>query len=845
MATRTGNALASLEAQSKSLAQQRKQKLSTAHMLLALYHRGGSATELLVASGVSELALIDGIERAGGDPDLSLALLRERASRLAASSTPACAPTELHALCVITREVRSAAFRVLHALRLSPATLEQAVLHRLRAVGGAPATEPARALQQHASERSPRNGAPRRWAQRRRPTVAAQQQLATETEQRRARMRKQDGGDAVAVPRAAAPRAAGPITLVTEARAAEPQAPLRLTSRAALEARLRRTQTSTLELDAKRFPLLTTLGRNLSVAAADGRIDPVIGRDAEIEQILDVLSRRRGRNPVLVGPAGVGKTSVVEGVAQALVDGGDARIVIELPTGALVSGTGVRGAISERVQTLLREVADAEQRVVLFIDEAHGVLGADEGADSVGACLKTALARGEIACIAATTDVEHRRIFERDAALARRFTRIEVGEPSRDVALAIVRGIAPEYERHHNLRFDDAALEAAVDLSVRFMSERRLPDKAIGLIDQAAARVRRRAGKGPITVGSAAVAESVSEQCGVPLERLLMRDADLLLDLEALLEERVVGQAHVGKAVADALRKGAAGFRGKRPLCTMLFLGPTGVGKTEMAKAIAARMFPGTSLTRIDMSELSESHGVARLLGAPPGYIGHEDGGQLTEAVRQRPYQLILLDEVEKAHRDVLLALLPLLDEGRLTDGRGTTVDFTNTVIVMTSNLGVEALSERRAMGFDASSELERATHGQARRATLLQAARRALPPELWNRIDEPLCFDALAQPELARIARMLVAHAAQLAQREHGITLAVDDSAFEVLVRNGFDPALGARPMRRAISRLLEAPIARAVLSGSIKRGETLSVYAEGEQLAVRVLEREVDAAE
>jgi ATP-dependent Clp protease ATP-binding subunit ClpC len=264
-----------------------------------------------------------------------------------------------------------------------------------------------------------------------------------------------------------------------------------------------------------------------------------------------------------------------------------------------------------------------------------------------------------------------------------------------------------------------------------------------------------------------------------------------------------------------------------------------------MAKAIAARMFPGAALTRIDMSELSEAHGVARLIGAPPGYIGHEDGGQLTEAVRQRPYQLILLDEIEKAHRDVLLALLPLLDEGRLTDGRGTTVDFTNTVIVMTSNLGVEALSERRAVGFEAHGDAQQRAQGQARRATLVQAARRALPPELWNRIDEPLCFDPLGTLELSRIARLLVSEAARLAQREHGIALEVDDSAFELLVRNGYDPALGARPMRRAISRLLEAPIARAILSGEVKRNETLRVIADGEQLAVQVAQREVDAAE
>jgi ATP-dependent Clp protease ATP-binding subunit ClpC len=606
--------------------------------------------------------------------------------------------------------------------------------------------------------------------------------------------------------------------------------PLRLEKPTAAPSKLAR------ELDAKAFPLLTSLGRNRSLAAERGEIDPVLGRDAEIDLVLDILSRRRARNPIVVGAPGVGKTSVIEGVARALVVADGPRILVELPVSALLSGTGVRGALSERIQGILREIGKSESQVVLFIDEAHGVLGGDDSADSVAGALKTALARGELACIGATTEAEYRRVFERDAALARRFTRVEVLEPSREVALQIVRGIAPEYERHHGVRFDDASLSAAIDLSVRFMSERRLPDKAIGVLDQAAARVKRRAGKA-VTVS--AIAETIAEQCNVPVDRLLMRDSDMLLGLESHLQARVVGQSHVLGSVADALRKGAAGFRGKRPLGTLLFLGPTGVGKTELAKAIAERMFPGSAMTRIDMSELSESHGVARLLGAPPGYIGHEEGGQLTEAVRLRPYQLVLLDEIEKAHRDVLLALLPLLDEGRLTDGRGRTIDFTNTVIAMTSNLGVEALVAKRSVGFESSG----AAPVRSQRAAMIETARRALAPELWNRIDEPLCFDPLTRPDLERIARMMVGEAAGHALREHGVSLECHDSAIAVLVSAGYDPALGARPMRRAVSRLLEAPLARTVLTHRARRGERVLARGEGDALVLDVVA--ADAAE
>jgi len=729
--SRTGHALASLEAQTKLLAQQRKQRMTTAHALLALFQRGGTH-EVFAAVGATEPALLDAIQRVGYEPDLSLTLVRERAERLA-TSFGAASTTDLHVLCVLAREVRSAAFRMLHAARLSPSALEQAVLHVLRAQG---ASRGAAAIQEPSSKRveqrpprsatgthaaPARTGVARAWGQRRRPTAALQQQLAVETETRRSRMRKGREPSFGRAPHDASPSAADEPTRLPPSQ--EIARALRSlvggdAGAAAVEAQIASPAADRplRELDAKAFPLLSSLGRNYSLAAERGEIDPVLGRDAEIELVLDVLSRRRARNPIVVGAPGVGKTAVIEGVARALLQARDPRLLIELPIGALLSGTGVRGALSERVQGLLREIGRSPVPIVVFIDEAHGILGSDDGADSVAGALKTALARGELACIAATTDAEYRRIFERDAALARRFTRVEVQEPSRETALQIIRGIAPEYERHHEVQFDDAALAAAIDLSVRFITERRLTDKAIGVLDQAAARVRRRAGG---RVDAAAVAETIAEHCNVPLDRLLMRDADLLLGLESYLQERVIGQPHVVSAVADTLRKGAAGFRGRRPLGTLLFLGPTCVGKTELAKAVAARMFPGSAMTRIDMSELSEAHGVARLLGAPPGYIGHEEGGQLTEAVRLRPYQLVLLDEVEKAHRDVLLALLPLLDEGRLTDGRGRTIDFTNTVIVMTSNLGAGALTAKRSMGFESSQS----TAAPSRRDAMIAAA--------------------------------------------------------------------------------------------------------------------------
>ncbi len=594
-------------------------------------------------------------------------------------------------------------------------------------------------------------------------------------------------------------------------------------------------------LDSKKFPILAQVGRNLTLLAAQGKLDQVVGREEEIEHALDVLAKRHGNNPCLIGPAGVGKTSVARGIAARLaeLERSEAQegeqIVVEIPISELLAGTGVRGALAGRLAALKKEVEAAAGRVVLFFDEIHQLFSGD-AAEEIAGDLKLSLARGQLPCIGATSPEEFRRVIEADPALSRRFSAVEVEEPSREDAFLVLSGVAERLAGHHRVRYDEEALALAISWSVRYLPGRALPDKAVAVIDLAGARARRR---GVDRVDPEAVADVVANQATMPVERLLQSDADRMLGLEEMLRERVIGhEQHLAK-IARILRRNAAGLGSRRPIGTFLLLGPTGVGKTETAKAIAEVLFHSeAAMTRIDMAEMSEAHAVARLIGAPPGYIGHDAGGQLTEAVRRRPYQVVLLDEIEKAHPEVLTTFLAVFDEGRMTDSRGRLVDFTNTVILLTSNLGSSAFleSRKKRVGFRANQD------GQRHDAVepMKNAARDALPPELYNRIDEILTFAPLSRSAVLKIGRKLVKGLSDELEISRGALLEVDDAAIEVLLdQGGYDPEFGARPLRRTLARLVEAPLAEALLSGQLAPGDTWQVTGSGGELHSTVLRK------
>lgn len=598
-------------------------------------------------------------------------------------------------------------------------------------------------------------------------------------------------------------------------------------------------------LDPKQFPLLCQVGRNLTQLAAEGALDPVVGRDAEIERALDVLAKRHANNACLVGAPGVGKTSVVRGLAQRLADGVDVacfedKILVEIEPSTLLAGTAVRGSLAERIGQLKTELARAKGRVLVFFDELHALFGGDAG-DEASSELRVALARGEIVCLGATTENEYRRVIEADAGVARCFTPIEVAELSPEEALLAIEGVTPLFEKHHDCRYDENALAKSVTWSVRYLPGRALPDKAVQILDLAGARARRR---GASRVEVEHVAEVLSELAGVPEERLLETDAERLLRLEELLAERIVGHQHALARIATVLRRNASGFRARRPIGTFLLLGPTGVGKTETAKAIAENLFHSeTAMTRLDLSEYAESHAIARLVGAPPGYVGYDAGGQLTEAVRRRPYQVVLLDEIEKAHRDVLESFLGVFDEGRLTDGRGRTIDFTNTVILLTSNIGAElspTTTTRGRIGFGGGARADAHARAVASyQEAVTDAARKALPPELFNRLDEVLAFAPLGRADVAEVARRILRALGRDLEEQRGVKLDVSPAAVEALLdAGGFDPEMGARPMRRAIGRHVEAPIAEMILKGMLGRGDVATVDVEGGAIVVDAVE-------
>lgn len=595
------------------------------------------------------------------------------------------------------------------------------------------------------------------------------------------------------------------------------------------------------------FPNLVRYGRNLTEEAALANIDPVVGRDTEIAQLIDILGKRRSNNPLLVGEPGVGKTAVVEGLACRLAEmarGGIAfgeRVIVELEMGRLLSGTHLRGSFSERLLGIKDEVARAGGQIIVFLDEVHTWISAGASGDGTDAAgeLKTALARGKFPCIGATTHDEYRKFIESDPAFERRFQTVTVEEPDEATALRIIEGVRTHYERHHGVQFTPDALAAAVGLSVRYVHDRQLPDKAIGVLDLAGSRAAR---QGLKDVDREAIARVVADVAGIPADRLTGSDRERFLHMENFLSEGVVGHQESVRTISELIRRNYAGFRSKRPIGSLLFLGPTGVGKTEMVKVLADFLFHDRdAIVRLDMSEFMESHSVSRFIGAPPGYVGYEQGGQLTEAVRQRPYQVVLLDEIEKAHPDVLNLLLQLFDEGRLTDGRGRQVDFSNTLVIMTSNLGAEAFDgapqesrgARIGFGARAMSPREETRQREGIRDEVLTSARGHFTPELWNRIDERLVFMPLTRDEVARIAMLQLGDSQRRLWEESAIRLEFDDAVVDHLIANGgYDQRLGARPMRQTIQRLVEGAVAQEILSGRVVRGGTIRVVIDGDRL-------------
>ena len=641
-------------------------------------------------------------------------------------------------------------------------------------------------------------------------------------------------------------------------------------------------------------PTVDEFSRDLTEMAREGRLDPVIGREDEIETTIEILSRRTKNNPVLIGDPGVGKTAIAEGLAQRILNGEvpetlAGKRVLALDLSGIVAGTQYRGQFEERLKKVIDEIRESSEDQIIFIDELHTVVGAGaaEGSMDASNMLKPALARGELHVVGATTIDEYRKNIEKDAALERRFQPVLVGEPSVDDAIEILRGLKDRYEAHHRVKIGEDAIVAAAELSDRYITDRFLPDKAIDLVDQAAARVRLRSktkpqdtkeleddlkrlkrekeqaiaaedfekaqdlkgsiqelqdrlgafkgGRQPVAgVTAEDVAEVVSRTTGIPVSQLTEEERERLLRLEQQLHERVVGQEEAVDAVAEALRRARAGLSDpNRPIGSFLFLGPTGVGKTELARTLAEALFgEEAAMVRIDMSEFQERHTVSRLVGAPPGYVGYEEAGQLTENVRRRPYSVLLLDEIEKAHPDVFNILLQILDDGRLTDSQGRTVDFKQTVIIMTSNLGADRIQAhaRRDESFD---ELK---------GDMEQILKRSLRPEFINRIDEIIVFRALTKEQTADIAALLLERTERRLKAQD-VDVEFAEEAVALLAEEGFDPEFGARPLRRTIQRRVDNHLSRMLLDGSLEPGSKVVVGAEDGGLTFEIAEREAVA--
>lgn len=655
--------------------------------------------------------------------------------------------------------------------------------------------------------------------------------------------------------------------------------------------------------------LVEQLGVDLTQWAREGKLDPVIGREREIERVIQILSRRTKNNPALIGEPGVGKTAIVEGLAQRIVAGEtpetllDKRVVM-LDVGSLVAGTMYRGQFEERLKRVIDEIKST--RSILFIDELHMLVGAGAAGSSVDAAniLKPALARGELQCIGATTMDEYRKYIEHDAALERRFQPVMVKEPTVEETIEILRGIRTRYEDYHRLRITDEAIEAAANLSARYVPDRFLPDKAIDLIDEAASRVRTYKAMQPmgmrktflalqrvqqekqraleaqnfdvaaylrdkendlrkqleqkrlgwrqtveeegLQVTADDIAEIVSMWTGVPVGRLTGGETERLLQMEAALHQRIVGQDEAISTIAKAVRRARAGLKDPhRPIGSFIFLGPTGVGKTELAKVLAEFMFGSEeALLQLDMSEFMERHTVSRLVGAPPGYVGYEEAGQLTEAIRRRPYSVVCFDEVEKAHPEAFNMLLQIMEDGHLSDAKGRQVDFRNTIIIMTSNVGATLLTRETAMGFNVPRDEAKAAEDSYKRMKekLLEELKRTFRPEFLNRVDAVIVFRALTRDQIKQIVGMNIADV-EKRLADQGIRLELTEEARDLLADQGYDPQFGARPLRRTIQRLVEDPLCEGLLAGEFMRGDTISIVREGDEIILRAKREEPDA--
>jgi len=647
-------------------------------------------------------------------------------------------------------------------------------------------------------------------------------------------------------------------------------------------------------------PSLDQFGSDLTRMAIEGKLDPVIGRENETQRVLEILCRRTKNNPCLIGEPGVGKTAIAEGLAQKIVSGNIPELlknkrVVTLDLSSMVAGSKYRGEFEERMKKVMEEIKSSGN-VILFIDEIHTIIGAGgaEGAIDASNILKPALARGEIQCIGATTIDEYRKHIEKDAALERRFQTITVGEPSKEEAVLILKGLRDKYEAHHRVKITDDAIDASVMLSDRYITERYLPDKAIDLIDEAASKVRIESLMAPpdlkniekeldkvtkekedairvqdfekaatlrdkekelkdklensnnnwkvkkeasgLTVSEKQIAAVVSKWTNIPVEKLTEKESQRLLKLEEILHHRVVGQEDAVKSIARAVRRARVGLKDpKRPIGSFIFLGPTGVGKTELSRALAEAMFGDeNNMIRIDMSEYMEKHSVSRLIGSPPGYVGYDEGGQLTEKVRRNPYSVVLFDEIEKANPEVFNILLQILEDGRLTDGKGKTVNFKNTIIIMTSNVGASTIKKQKSLGFSFKDDLKSESEYEKMKYNIMEELKTSFRPEFLNRIDDIIVFHALEEKDMQEIVGLMLKSVIERL-KEQEIKIQFDEEAEKLMAKEGSDLTYGARPLRRAITKIVEDKLSEEILKGNVEKGDSIKVVVENNKLSFK----------